>query len=249
MRSINDAGESLIKSFEGCEKPIQGRPGYVTTYYDSVGVLTIGYGHTNLGNVLPHIKPGDIWSPGQVEDAFRADMARFETRVSGLCGDANLNANEFAALTSFDFNTGGLDRSSIPGLIKQGKHDQVPEVLSHWNHAGGKVLAGLTRRRKAEGELFRGNVAAALGIAGAHAAIAAPAERDMPKIIPTPKPPPAEVVKRTGHLIAIGGSGAGAAAHGQNHNQSNLIGIGVAIAIVAVVLFVRKYKGIVAAWA
>jgi len=41
-------------------------------------------------------------------------------------------------------------------VLNEGKYDEVPAQMKKWNKANGKVLAGLTRRREAEGLMFEG---------------------------------------------------------------------------------------------
>lgn len=176
---ISQNGLSLIEAFEGCDKPVPGRPGYFHTYHDEVGVLTIGYGHTNLGNVPPHIKEGDVFSQAQCDEAFANDMARFESDVMHAMKGVTLTQSEFDALVSFDFNTGSLLKSSIDDKIRAGNKTAAMATLLQYNHAGGQVLNGLTRRRKAEKLLFEGHVNEALKVAGAHVGV-------MPKAAPPP---------------------------------------------------------------
>jgi lysozyme len=147
-------GRQLIEDFEGL---------YLSAYHDSVGVLTIGYGHTNIGNIPPFITPGMQISEVDADQALSDDLARFEDRVTKIIGD--LSQCQFDALVSFDFNTGDLLSSSIPDKIKNGNIDAAMNTLLQYNHAGGKVLAGLTRRRQAEKLLFLGNVDEALALA------------------------------------------------------------------------------------
>jgi GH24 family phage-related lysozyme (muramidase) len=43
-------------------------------------------------------------------------------------------------------------------VLNAGDYDNCAEQILRWDKAGGKVLAGLTRRRKAEAALFDSNV-------------------------------------------------------------------------------------------
>lgn len=149
-------GREFIEAFEGL---------FLRAYYDSVHVLTIGYGHTNIGNIPPHVVPGMVIDKVQADTALSNDLARFELRVMRIMHPFLLSQCQFDALVSFDFNTGDLLSSSIPGDIKLGRAAQAMEVLLEYNHAGGKVLAGLTRRRKAEQLMFLGRVDDAIKMA------------------------------------------------------------------------------------
>lgn len=165
---ISAAGRALVEAFEGCDRPIRSRPGFFTTYYDEVGVLTIGYGHTNLGNVGRHIKQGDVWTQADCDQQLSVDMESFDIEVRRYFPHLQLKQYQFDALVSFDFNTGALGRSSLPAKINAGRIDAAMATLLQYNHAGGQVLAGLTRRRRAERLLFLGMVDDALTLAGAH---------------------------------------------------------------------------------
>ena len=166
---IGADGLALVEAFEGCERSIGN--GRFTTYYDSVGVMTLGWGHTNLGNVPPHISQGDVWTQDQCDSALANDMARFEADVIRIFPAHKLLPYQFDALCSFDFNTGALARSSIPAKINAGNLQAAMATLLQYDHAGGQVLAGLTRRRRAELLMFQGDVQSALVLAGAHASI------------------------------------------------------------------------------
>jgi lysozyme len=163
--NISNNGLTLIKAFENCDKPVHGRPGFFTTYRDEVNVLTIGWGHTNLGAIPPHIVEHSIWSQQQCDQALQYDMGRFVQDVLHATNGIDLTQNQFDALISFDFNTGALYHSSIPTKLRAANIVGAMASLLAYNHAGGRVLAGLTRRRKAERLLFLGQVNAALKLA------------------------------------------------------------------------------------
>lgn len=149
-------GRELIEAFEGF---------YLNAYYDSVHVLTIGYGHTNLGNVPPAVKPGMTITGKRADAILSADLARFEARVDKIMRGVTLAQHEFDALVSFDFNTGDLISGSIDDKIKAGNRAAAMKTLLLYNKAGGRVLAGLTRRRKAEKLMFEGRITEALQLA------------------------------------------------------------------------------------
>jgi lysozyme len=60
----------------------------------------------------------------------------------------------YGALVSWGFNvgTGNVKSSTLIKRLNAGEDELkvIKEELPKWNKAGGKVLAGLTRRRKAE---------------------------------------------------------------------------------------------------
>ena len=171
MLTTSVAGRLLIEAFEGCEKLVAGTECYVP-YYDSVGVLTVGYGHTNLGNVPPVVIAETALTKAECDLALSNDLARFEGYVNAL--GFSLSQNQFDALVSFDFNTGDLARSSIPEKIRNGDTYAAMATLLLYCHAGGIKLPGLVRRRQAERLMFLGEIDAALTLADAHTATANP---------------------------------------------------------------------------
>ena len=141
MRHINQAGLELIESFEGLR---------LKAYQDSVGIWTIGYGHTG-----PEVVKGLEISRDQAEDLLRQDLATAERGVEAALGDVG-NSNQFSACVSLAFNVGvhAFAGSSIVKLMKAGDMFGAADGFMQWNKAGGQVVKGLTRRREAERALF-----------------------------------------------------------------------------------------------
>lgn len=130
----------FIAEFEGLR---------LKAYRDPVGIWTIGYGHTQ------GVRPGDVWTREQAEEALRSEVAKFMTGVEELV-DVPLTLNQLAALTSFSYNVGlgALRRSSLLKRLNEENYAAAANQFLRWNRAGGRVLNGLTRRRRAEKELF-----------------------------------------------------------------------------------------------
>ena len=128
----------LIKRFEGL---------YLKAYSCPAGVLTIGYGHTR------GVKPGDEINELQAEIYLREDLEEVEKQLNHL--SLPVNQNQFDALCSFIFNLGigNFMQSTLLKKLKAGDKTAADEIL-RWDKSGGKVLPGLTARRKAEYDLF-----------------------------------------------------------------------------------------------
>ena len=141
---INDAGLKLIKSFEGCK--LIAYKAVPTEYF-----YTIGYGHYGAD-----VKAGMQITQAQADEYLRADLEKFEKAVDGL--KMNFNENQFSALVSFAYNCGAANLHKL--CYGRTKAEIAPKMLLY-NKAGGKVLAGLTRRRKAENELYNTPVTSA----------------------------------------------------------------------------------------
>lgn len=131
---ISEKGLRLIKNFEGCR---------LTAYKCSAGVWTIGWGHT------AGVKQGMTITQKQADDMLKTDLVVYENHVKSL--KREFNQNEFDALVSFCYNCG---IGSLKTLCKNRTNAQIAEALLLYNKAGGRVLEGLNRRRKAERELF-----------------------------------------------------------------------------------------------
>lgn len=144
MRTTNQAGIDLIKRWEGLELDAYPDPG---TGGDP---WTIGYGHTG-----PEVKKGLSITAEEAEDLLKKDLAKFEAHVSRLA-TVELTDNEFAALVSFAYNCGpaNLGASTLLKKLNAGDYTGAALEFPRWNKAAGKVLAGLTKRREAEKQLF-----------------------------------------------------------------------------------------------
>ncbi|MDL2300867.1 glycoside hydrolase family protein [Lachnospiraceae bacterium OttesenSCG-928-D06] len=137
---ISQKGIDFIKSFEGC---------VLTAYEDSAKVWTIGYGHTS------GVMPGMKITAAQAEIYLKFDVAVFERAVNKYV-TATISQNMFDALVSFSFNlgTGALKNSTLLRKLNNGDIKGAADEFDKWIYAGGVMLSGLVRRRKAEKELF-----------------------------------------------------------------------------------------------
>lgn len=188
LMRISPTGLAIVKAFESCLEPVKGRAGHFKPYVDPVGVLTIGWGHTNHHE--PKFTSATVWSQQQCDAALAGDMAIFEAHVSKLA-KVPLSQNEFDALVSWAYNTGGPETATLWRRLNAGERSAIPNELAKWNKGGGKVLNGLVRRRKAEGQLFAGDVAGALQTAGAKVPVVVPPDSPAPAAGP-PDPIPAQ---------------------------------------------------------
>ncbi len=159
-------GLAVVKAFESCMQAVKGQPGMFKAYVDPVGVLTIGWGHTN--DHLPKFTSSSIWTQAQCDAALAGDMKTFEDHVNKLA-KVDLEQHEFDALVSWAFNTGGPANASLWSALNGRNMAAIPAKLAAWNKGTVKgqlvELAGLTRRRKAEGLLFLGKFKEAFEVA------------------------------------------------------------------------------------
>lgn len=137
------AGIDLIKRFEG----FHSKP-----YICPAGVATIGYGSTYLNGRKVTMQDRPI-SEVEAIKALQTDLAKFERIVKSKL-KVPVNQNQFDALVSHTYNTGGSDT-----LFRLVNTRADAATIRNWFEtryitAYGKVMPGLIRRRKAEADLF-----------------------------------------------------------------------------------------------
>ena len=142
---ISQKGLNLIKEFEGCK---------LEAYKCPAGVWTIGYGTTDSDYSITKtkIKAGLKISKQKAETWLRQSVnKKYCPKVNKYNNKYHWTQNEFDAMVSFAYNLGSIDQLTANG--KRTKKDIAQKMLLY-NKAKGKVLPGLTRRRKAEQKLF-----------------------------------------------------------------------------------------------
>lgn len=120
-------------------------------YKDSVGVWTVGVGHTASAG-KPNPQTMDKGAQVPVADMialFRADLAKFEDGVNKAV-TVDLAQHEFDALVSFHFNTGAIARASFVKKLNAGDRLGAASGMLEW-----KKPAEIIKRRTAEMKLFR----------------------------------------------------------------------------------------------
>ena len=131
---------AAIKKFEGVR---------LTAYQDSVGVWTIGFGHT------AGVKKGDKITEYQAEQFLREDLKKFEA-VADKCKRISTQG-KYDAILDFIYNCGpaNWNSSTLKKYIEAGKAVwEIQEQFLRWVNAGGKKLGGLVTRRIWEANRF-----------------------------------------------------------------------------------------------
>ena len=138
---VSEAGIALIKEFEGVR---------LEAYLCPAGIWTIGVGSTG-----PDVVPGLVITEEEAETRLRRDLRRFERCVTG-CVAVPVTQSQFDALVSLAFNIGcaAFRKSTLVRKLNDGDDVSAAQEFIRWNRAGGVPLAGLTRRRQSEMELF-----------------------------------------------------------------------------------------------
>lgn len=143
---INKATLDLVKEFEGLR---------LKAYKDAVGVWTIGYGTTAAAGLGITPKAGMVITEAYAEALLLKGLEKFAVSIRPKI-TAPINENEFGAFLSLAYNIGpgAFAKSSALKKFNAGDKAGAANAILLWNKAGGKVLAGLTRRRGRERELF-----------------------------------------------------------------------------------------------
>ncbi len=145
MSQLSDRGAEFIGRFEGWRD---------TPYNDVANNATIGYGHLiHAGPVTAHDKTE--W--GTLSKAAGIHLLQTDAAIAVAAIDhsitRSLEQHERDALVSFAFNCGcGALNGSVGHAVNAGQ--DPTSALEQWDHAGGKVVEGLLRRRQAEAKLY-----------------------------------------------------------------------------------------------
>ena len=151
---VPPVGLKLIKEFEGCHleaypDPLSGGP-----------PITIGWGSTRDKNGNP-FKLGQKITQDEA-DSLLVDQCRKQF-IPSLCKIPfwnEMSDGQRGALLSFAYNLGAgfygnSNFNTITKRLKNKEWDLVPDALFLYRNPGSHVEAGLARRRKAEGELWK----------------------------------------------------------------------------------------------
>jgi lysozyme len=139
--SYSDTGLALTKSFEGL---------HLEAYRDCAGIWTIGYGHTG-----PGVFAGEFLSEIRADELLRDDLADAVACVNRVVQTV-ISQGQFDALVDFCFNAGrgNFGQSTLLRKVNGRDFGGAAAQFALWVHAGGAVVNGLVRRRKAEAEVF-----------------------------------------------------------------------------------------------
>ena len=137
---VSPKGRKLLTAREGCR---------LKAYKDSVGVWTVGVGHTGR-MAPPHVKPGMTISTHQADTFLAADLAPVE-RAIGQMVDVEMTQNQFDALASLIFNigVGGFQGSTVRKRLNAKNYAGAADAFLLWEKP-----AALKKRREGERQQF-----------------------------------------------------------------------------------------------
>lgn len=141
-----ESAMDFIEAWEGCR---------LQAYKCPAGIWTIGVGHTQ--DVTEH----DEITYEQSRDLLRRDLELVKHNLAPFI-NVHVTEGQFVALVSLAFNVGvGYVVRQCPRLMRAlnaGDAEACAHEFLDVNRAGGKVLSGLTERRRAEAKLFLSEV-------------------------------------------------------------------------------------------
>ena len=144
---LDNKGYELICQFEGLRlKP----------YLCSAKIPTIGYGNTYYPNGKRVTLLDKSITESEAFEMFKVIADKYAQRVSEMV-KKELNQNQFNSLVSFAYNvgTGNFSTSTLLKKINVNPNDlTIKNEFAKWNKANKKVIDGLTKRRKAESDLY-----------------------------------------------------------------------------------------------
>ena len=150
MIEVPQAAVELAKRFEGFHRVPKNDPSRAYPYVCPAGYWTIGWGHLCDQNHPPV-------SEGEADAYLAADLI---TALNATLRHCPVLATEpegrLAAIVDFTFNlgVGRLQTSTLRRRVNQRDWIAAGQELRRWIYGGGRVLAGLCARRRAEVDLL-----------------------------------------------------------------------------------------------
>ena len=144
---LNNSGYLLITEFEG----FSAKP-----YLCSAKIPTIGYGNTYYPDGKRVTMLDKEITRIQAFEMFKFIADKFASAVSKLV-KTPLNQNQFNALVSLAYNigTGNFASSTLLKKVNINHNDKTIELeFKKWNKVNKKEVAGLTRRRNYEANIY-----------------------------------------------------------------------------------------------
>ena len=144
---LNNNGYFLITEFEGFSS---------NPYLCPAKLATIGYGNTFYKDGKKVTMIDKPISKIEAFDMFKEIADRFAKKVSSLVTQP-LTQNQFNALVSFSYNVGisNFMNSTLLKKVNKNKLDNtIKDEFLRWDKVGTKKLAGLTKRRIYEANIY-----------------------------------------------------------------------------------------------
>ncbi|WP_316150412.1 lysozyme [Cupriavidus sp. BIC8F] len=138
MKAALELLVSLIMRFEGCR---------LKAYRDVRGIWTIGWGET------AGVKEGMVWTQAQADAVLRMRVSQFLLGVYKRAPMLWLEPPERAAACgslAYNIGLGAFNASTVKRKTNSGEWELAANAFLLWNKSGGRVVNGLTLRRRRE---------------------------------------------------------------------------------------------------
>lgn len=142
MKSALELLVALIMRFEGCR---------LTAYQDMAGIWTIGWGET------AGVKAGMVWTQAQADAVLRMRVSQFLLGVYHRAPMLWLEPPERAAACgslAYNIGLGAFNASTVKRKTNAGEWGEAAQAFLLWNKSGGRVINGLTIRRRKERAVY-----------------------------------------------------------------------------------------------
>ena len=142
-----DIASQLIEHYESC---------VLHPYEDARGIPTIGWGNTTYIDGTRVTMNDKTLVQSEADALFMFWLKDFTAKVSGHVPGAKVN--ELGAFVSLAYNIGITAFTGSTALRQwlRANKKAAGDGIEMWNKAGGQVLKGLQRRRRAERLVFDG---------------------------------------------------------------------------------------------
>ena len=163
----SDHGLHVMHKFEGYRDTPYLCPAHLWTvgwgevlYHDQIKLPMVRKeGYTGLIRKEYPLKPEDnrVFTKAELEIRFKNLLGSFERGVLRLAPPLSGNQSLFDACVCLSYNigVGGFQRSTLrQRILRNESPERLAEGFMMYTKAGGKVLNGLVKRRKAEVALF-----------------------------------------------------------------------------------------------
>ena len=141
----------LVKTFEGFSAKAYPDPA------TGAEPITIGYGSTRYADGSK-VKMGDVVTYHEAQRLLLLDLERRYNAIKNWL-PYNINQNQIDAVVSFAYNCGigAFEKSTLRKKIWANPNDPaIKDEFMKWVRAGGKIMKGLQRRRRAECDMYFG---------------------------------------------------------------------------------------------
>jgi len=137
---MSPAGVAFLQGWESCA---------LTAYQDGVRVWTIGWGRT-MG-----VRPGDVCTAEQADDWLRETLEEYAEELEGYLF-REPTQQQFDALLDLGYNAGvsSIGDSGLMSRFNAELDQECADRFLLWNRSGGRVVNGLTKRRRGERAIY-----------------------------------------------------------------------------------------------